>query len=200
MEQTCALIAPVQPILHRVSCTNETLTNPTKHYETHEYKSLGSNGVDRVRSLPKIPIRVRGTNFCINCTIWAFFAPSYKRQRNCPKCTREYEMHQNISLGSNGVDRVRSVRKILTRLHSRTFALVQPVLHRDSYGNQTVQNAPKLYEMHPNISLGSHGVDRVRSVWKIPTRLRCMDFCTSSARFAPIIVRQPNGPKYTQIE
>ena len=44
MAQTCALIALVQPVVHRVSCTNETLTNPTKHYETHEYMSLASNG------------------------------------------------------------------------------------------------------------------------------------------------------------
>ena len=48
MAQTCALIAPVQPVLHRVSCTNETLTNATKHYETHQYMSLGSNAVDQV--------------------------------------------------------------------------------------------------------------------------------------------------------
>ena len=53
MAQTCALIAPVQPVLHRVSCTNETLTNATQHYETHQYMSLGSNGVDWVRSLQK---------------------------------------------------------------------------------------------------------------------------------------------------
>ena len=33
MAQTCALIAPVQPILHRVSFSNETLTNAPKHYE-----------------------------------------------------------------------------------------------------------------------------------------------------------------------
>ena len=43
------------------------------------------------------------------------------------------------------------------------------------------------------------GVDWMRSVRKIPTRLRCMDFCTSSARFAPSFVRQPNSPKCTQI-
>jgi len=48
MAQTCALIATVQPVLPRVSCTNETLTNATKHYEMHQYMSLGSNGVDRV--------------------------------------------------------------------------------------------------------------------------------------------------------
>ena len=49
MTQTCALIAPVQPILHRVLCSNETLPNGPKHYEMHQNMSL--NGVDRVRSL-----------------------------------------------------------------------------------------------------------------------------------------------------
>ena len=43
------------------------------------------------------------------------------------------------------------------------------------------------------------GVDQVRSLQKIPTRLRGMNFCTSSSRFAPSFVRQPNGPKCTQI-
>jgi len=50
MAQTCALIAPVQPILQRVSCSNETLPSAPKHYETHQNMSLGSNGVDRVQS------------------------------------------------------------------------------------------------------------------------------------------------------
>ena len=44
--QTCALIASVQPILHLVSCSNETLPSAPKHYETHQNMSLGSNGVD----------------------------------------------------------------------------------------------------------------------------------------------------------
>ena len=46
MAQTCALIAPVQPVLQRVLCSNETLPNASKHYETHTNMSLGSNGVD----------------------------------------------------------------------------------------------------------------------------------------------------------
>ena len=54
MAQTRALVAPVQPILHQVSCCNETLTNTPKHYEMHKNMSLMSNGVDRVRSLRKI--------------------------------------------------------------------------------------------------------------------------------------------------
>ena len=51
MAQTCALSAPVQPVLQRVSCSNETLPNAPKHYETHTNMSLGSNGVDWVRLL-----------------------------------------------------------------------------------------------------------------------------------------------------
>ena len=77
MVRTSALISPVQPILHRVSCSNETLPNATKHYETHTKMSLGSNGVDRVRLLWKIPIRFHDTNFCINCTSKTRFAPSF---------------------------------------------------------------------------------------------------------------------------
>src|SRR6185312_16253679 len=53
--------------------------------------------------------------------------------------------------------------------------------------------------MHQNVSLGSNGVDRMRSLRKIPTLLRGTNFCTSSARFAPSFVRQPNGPECTQI-
>ena len=68
MARTFPLIAPVQPILHRVSCSNETLPNAPKHYETHTNMSLGSKGVDWMRSLRKILMRLHGRNFCINCT------------------------------------------------------------------------------------------------------------------------------------
>jgi len=77
MAQTFALIAPVQPILHQASCINETIQNAPKDYETHQYMSLGSNGVDQLRSLQKIPKRLRGKNFCINCTSSARFAPNF---------------------------------------------------------------------------------------------------------------------------
>src|SRR6185437_256151 len=53
--------------------------------------------------------------------------------------------------------------------------------------------------MHQNVSLGSNGVDRVRLLRKIPTRLRGTNLCTSSAHFAPSFVRQPNGPEGTKI-
>src|SRR6185437_8788840 len=53
--------------------------------------------------------------------------------------------------------------------------------------------------MHQNISLGLNGVDRVRSLLKIPTRLRGTNFCTSSAHYPPCFVMQPNGPECTQM-
>ena len=62
-----------------------------------------------------------------------------------------------------------------------------------------VLDAPKWYEMHQYVSLGPNGLDRVRSLRKIPTRLRGTNFCTSSARFPPSFIRQPNGPECTQI-
>ena len=75
--QTCALIAPVNPF-----CTEFDVV--TKHWQmhpntmkTHQNKSLGPNGLDRVRLLPKIPMGFRGTNFCINCTSSAYFASSF---------------------------------------------------------------------------------------------------------------------------
>jgi len=52
--RTFVLIAPVQYVLHQLSCTYETIPNAPKYYETHRNISLGSNGVDWVRSLRKI--------------------------------------------------------------------------------------------------------------------------------------------------
>ena len=43
------------------------------HEQTHQNMSLGSNRVHRVRSLPKISMRLCGTNFC---TALAPFAPN----------------------------------------------------------------------------------------------------------------------------
>ena len=42
VEQTFALIASVHPVLHRVSCSYETIENAPKQYETHQNMSLGS--------------------------------------------------------------------------------------------------------------------------------------------------------------
>ena len=53
--RTFVLIAPVQYVLHQLSCTYETIPNAPKYYELHRNISLGSDGVDWVRSLQKNP-------------------------------------------------------------------------------------------------------------------------------------------------
>ena len=54
MARTFALIAPVDPIFHQVSCSYETIPNACKHYETHQNMRLGSNGVDQERWCEKL--------------------------------------------------------------------------------------------------------------------------------------------------
>ena len=122
MARTSALIAPVQHVLHRVSCRNKTLPNAPKYYETHQNMSLGSNGVDRVCSLRKIPTRLRGKN--------ALIAPVQPvlKQASCSNETiqnalNHYEMQQYMSLGSNGVGQVHSLRKIPKRLHGTNLCI-----------------------------------------------------------------------------
>ena len=121
--RTFVLIEIVQYVLKQVSCSYGTILNAPKYYETHRNISLGSNGVDWMHSLRKIPTWLRGTNFCINCSSSPYFAPSFMQLRNDRKCIQHYETHQNMSLGSNGVDRVRSLRKITTCLRGTNFCI-----------------------------------------------------------------------------
>jgi hypothetical protein len=126
-------------------------------------------------------------------------------------------MPQNMSFGSNGMDRVRSLRKILTRpclanlcVHGTSSAS----FHRLLCINETVRNAPKLEswvqwsgsgafvtknsETPQNMSFGSNGVDRVRSLREIPMRpclANMYDNGTSSASFASTFVQYRNCPK-----
>ena len=78
------------------------VTNAAKHFEMLQNMSLGSNGMDQVPSLQKIQMRLRCTNFCINCTSQPNLnrvSCSNEMVSNAPK---HYKTHQNMSLGSNG--------------------------------------------------------------------------------------------------
>src|SRR6185369_13937740 len=103
-------------------------------------------------------MRLRGTNFCTSSDC---FPPSFVRQPNGPECTQWYETQQNMSLGSNGVDRVHSLRKIPTRLCGTNFCTCSAHLAPSFVSNQIVPNAPKWYETQHNVSLESSLVDRV---------------------------------------
>ena len=121
--RTFALIAPVQPILHRVSCSNETIQNAPKHYKTHQFMSLASNGVDRVCSLRKTLMPFRGMNFFINCSSSTILHRVPCSNETLPNAPKHYEMLQNMSLGSNWLDWLHSFWKIPTRLHGTNLCI-----------------------------------------------------------------------------
>ena len=156
--------------------------------------SLGSNGVDRVRSLQKNSTRLRGTNFC---TSSAHFVPSFVMQPNCPECTQivqnALKRQFRIQQGGSGAFFMKNFDATSCTNFWTSSARFAPSFVRQSNGpecNQIVRNATK---RQFRVQWGG---SRLR---KMPTRLHGMTFCTSLARFAPSFVRQPNGPKCTQI-
>ena len=95
--RTFALIAPVWLVLQQVLCNSETVPNAPKWKETHQTMSLGSNSVDRERSLQKILTRQRGLNFCINCTSLVCFAASFfaiAKRFQCTQTERNKPKHE----------------------------------------------------------------------------------------------------------
>ena len=169
--RTFALIALVQYVLHQVSCSYEMIPNAPKYYETDRNISLGSNGVDWVHSLRKIPTWLRVTNFCINCCSSPRFAPSFMQLRNDRKCTQTiWNTPKHEFRGQWGGSGALLAKKLQHDFVARTFALialVQYVLHQVSCSYEMIPNAPKYYKTYRNITLGSNGVDRVRPLRKI---------------------------------
>jgi len=123
MARTFALIAPVWCVLQQVLCNSETVPNAPKQIETHQNMSLWSNGVDREHSLRKILARHRGMKFCINCTSLALLHHVSCTSEMVQKAPERKETHQNMSLGSNSVDRQRSLQTILTRHRGLNFCI-----------------------------------------------------------------------------
>ena len=110
-----------------------------------------------------------------------------------------------MSLGSNGVDRVRSLPKIRCNFVPRTFAFMfNPFCTKFCVVTKQIQNAPKQYETHQYCGLGSNGADRVCLLQKIPMRLHgtnlCLN-CTSSTHFAVPCSNEtlPNAPKHYEM-
>jgi hypothetical protein len=176
-------------------CNSIMVPNAPKRKETLENMSLGSNCVDRERRFREILARLCGTNSCINCTRLANLHRVSCSSETVPNAPKHKETHQKISLGSNGVDWERSLQKILTRHRGTNFCINWTSLARLqllSCNSETVPNAPNRKETHQNMSLGSNGVDRESSFWKILIGHRWTNFCincTSLARFAPSFVQ-----------
>ena len=122
-----SLIAPVHPKLLSVLYINKMIRNAPEHYETHQNLSLGSNGVDQVRSLQKCPMRLRGPNFCVNCNIRPVLhcvLCSYEMITNAPK---QYETQKTWVLGPLGWTGCVHFEKFHRNFMVQTFALTAPV-------------------------------------------------------------------------
>ena len=77
--------ALVRPVLHRVCETTKRSQMYLNGNKLTKHMRFGSNGVDRVCSLRKIPMQLRGTNFC---TSSARFVLSFVRQPNGSEFTQ----------------------------------------------------------------------------------------------------------------
>ena len=131
--------------------------------------SLGPNGVDRVYSLRKIPMGLRGKNFALIAPVQTVLHQASWSNETIQNAPKHYETQQYMSLGSNGVVGCIHCEKFQIDFMAQTCALiapVQPVLHRVSCSNETLPNTHKHYETHTNMSLGSNGVHRVRFIAK----------------------------------
>ena len=160
MARTFALIAPVHPVLHPVSCSYEMIPNAPKHFAMHQKMSFLSNGVDQVRSLRKNTMWIRGTNFCINCTNSPRFAPSFMQLRNNPKCTQtlwnapEHEFRVQWGGSSAFVAKSYNVSSWQKLLH---------LLHQFTPFCTKFHAVMKRFQMHRNTMQHTNGVDWLRS-------------------------------------
>ena len=136
---------------------------------------------------------------CIKCTSSTCFATSSCSNETLPNAPKHYEMHQNMCLGSNGVDRVRSSRKTLKRLRGTNFCTSSAHFSPSFVRQPNIPKCTQMVRNSPKHEFRVQWVDRVHSLRTIPMQLRGTNFCTSSARFAPSFVRQPNGPKCSQM-
>ena len=98
MARTLALIAPVQPISHRFSCRNETTQNAPKHYKTHQFMSLASNGVDQVCSLRKTLIDFVARTSSLIAPVQPILHRVPGNNETLRNAPTHYEMLQNMSL------------------------------------------------------------------------------------------------------
>jgi hypothetical protein len=97
-------MVPVWQVLHRLSCSNETVQNAPKHEFWVQFSGSGAvvaKNSDATLFRELVRKWRQFSQFCINfCAV-----------------TKRSEMTQNMCFGSNGVDQVRSLRNILMQLH-----------------------------------------------------------------------------------
>src|SRR6185436_8813146 len=121
--RTFALIAPFQPILHRVSCSNEMVPDEPKHYETQQKMSLGSNGLIACIRCENIRRDFVARTFALIAPVRPILHRVYCRNKMLPNAPKHYETHHNMSLGSDAVDWADLLQRILLQLCGLNFCI-----------------------------------------------------------------------------
>ena len=145
-------------------------------------------------------------SFALIAPVWRILQQVSCSSGTVPNAPKWKVSHQNMSLGSNGVDQERSLRKFLIRHRGMNFCINCTSLEcfaSSLCSSIMVPNAPKQKETHENMSLESNCVDREHPFREILMRLcgtnSCIN-CTKLAHFAPSFVQLRNGSKCTQTE
>ena len=86
--------------LQQVLCNRETVPNAPKRKETHQNMSLGSNGVDRERSLQKFQEDIMARTFALIAPVWRVLLHVSCSSETVPNAPKWKETHQNMSLGA----------------------------------------------------------------------------------------------------
>ena len=120
--------------------------------------------VDRVRSLRKIPTRLCGTNFC---TSSAHSPPSFLRQPNGPECSQivRNAPKRQFRVQWFGSGAFVAKNSDATSLHELLHFFV-PFCTEFCMATKRSRMLPNGTKYKKNVSLGSNGVDRVRSLRK----------------------------------
>ena len=180
-----------------------------------------------MRWLRKIPPQLRDTNFCTRSACFPPSFVRQPNGPECTQIVQNTPKRQ-FRVQWGGSDAFVAKNSDTTSWH-KLLHYIGPScteFRKATKRSQIVRNAPKRHfrvqwgglgafvvtkfrkatkrsRMHPNstkrISLRCNGLDRMRSLRKIPTQLRGKNFCTTSARLAQSFVRQPNGHECTQI-
>jgi len=89
----------------------------------HQNMSLGSHGVDRERRCEKFRHDFVARTFALIAPVWHVLRQVSCSSKMVPNAPKRNETHQNMSLGSNGVDRECRCEKISTRLYGTNFCI-----------------------------------------------------------------------------
>ena len=125
--------------------------------------------------------------FALIVPVWHVLQQVLCNRETVPNAPKQKETKQNLSLGSNSVNREHSLQKILARHGGMNFCINSTslaLLHQVSCSSEMVQKAPERKETHQTMSLGSNSVDREHSLQKILTSQCGLNFCINCASLA----------------